>query len=371
MAKILYIVTQSELGGAQRYISDLAKYFSGNGDDVWVAAGGNDALFELLKNAGIKAIKLRNLVREINPLKDLQALLELKKIISDLHPDIVHLNSSKAGVLGAVAAKVASVKKIIYTVHGFVFNEPMNRMQKIFYLLAEKISAHFKNYIICVSEFDYQQALINKICSPKKLITIHNGIDEIKFSSKEEAKKELNLPPNKIIIGCIANFYASKGLEYLIEAARIVKEKIPGVLFVIIGDGQEKNNLISKIKKNDLAENFILTGKINQAERCLKAFDLYACSSVKEGFPYSLLEAMTAGLPIVATKVGGIPEMIKNNYSGILVEPANPDELAKAIINLCQNKSLAMHLASQALAEYHQYFNFDTMIAKTKKVYVT
>lgn len=420
--KILYIVTQAEWGGAQKYVYDLATALSSRGipsrrddegsrpistglphpafgvarnDDsfeILVAAGENKngELFEKLSQKGIKTIYLKNLVRAINPLTDFGGLMEIVRLIRKERPDIIHLNSTKVSVLGSLAAKLLVVScksRVIYTVHGWVFNEPLSNWQKFFYLWAEKFTAFFKDKIICVSEYDRQVAIKNNF-SEKKLITIHNGLSltDKNFLEKEEAKKILNLPleieeiatsrqggtRNDIkktkIIGTIANFYPTKGLNYLIEAADSVRKKFPDILFVLIGEGQQREFLNKKINQLNLQNNFKLV-KIADAYRYLKAFDIFVLSSVKEGLPYTILEAMAAELPIVATRVGGIPEMIEGGVSGFLVEPKDSENLAKKISQMLENSDLAKNLAQKAKEKYEREFGFEKMIDKTKALY--
>lgn len=429
MKKILYLITQAEWGGAQKYIYDLATALSSRGipsrrddegsrpistglprpafgvarnDDsfeILVAAGENEKgeLFEKLSPKGIKTIYLKNLVRAINPLTDFGGLMEIVRLIRKERPDIIHLNSSKISVLGSLAAAIvklivklqaSSFKfQVIYTVHGWVFNEPLSNWQKFFYLWSEKITAFFKDKIICVSEYDRQIAIKNNF-SEKKLITIHNGLSltDKNFLEKEEAKKILNLPleieeiatsrqggtRNDIkktkIIGTIANFYPTKGLNYLIEAADSVRKKFPDILFVLIGEGQQKEFLNKKINQLNLQNNFKLV-KIADAYRYLKAFDIFVLSSVKEGLPYTILEAMAAELPIVATRVGGIPEMIEGGVSGFLVEPKDSENLAKKISQMLENPDLAKNFGQNAKEKYEREFAFETMLKRTTELY--
>jgi len=366
-SKILYLVTQSEWGGASRYVFDLATHFASD-YKIAVAAGGNDELFTKLSEKNIENYKLKNLVREINLIKDIKAYFEIKKLIRKIKPDILHLNSSKAGVIGAIAGRHTNVKKIIYTVHGFVFNEPMAGWQKQIYIWAEKFSAKYKDKLICVSEYDRQTGIINKITSENKLITINNGIEPIDFLSKAAARQKLNLPQDEIIVGTIANFYLTKGLTYLITAAKKITKVMPNLIFRLIGFGRLENQLKADIKKLGLENKFFL-GKILNAKEYLLAFDIFVLPSVKEGFSYTILEAMQAGLPIVATRVGGIPEMIQDKINGLLVPPADSQALADAIIELLKNKNLAIQLGNQAKIDINQKFNLDKMVFATEKVY--
>ncbi len=369
MTKILYLVTQSEFGGAQRYIFNLALNLAKKNYQITVAAGGNQALFSKLSEAGISCIKLKHLAREINLLKDWLAYREIKKMIKDIKPDILHLNSSKAGVIGALAGRRCHVKKIIYTVHGFVFNEPMSKLKKRFYLWAEKYSAKYKDILICVSEFDRQVGIQNNIAPKNKFITINNGISKINFLDKEIAKETLGLPANKKIIGSISYLYPTKGFNYFIKAAKIILAAAPDTLFAIIGEGQERKKIEAEIADLNLQDNFFILGEKIDAAKYLKAFDIYVCSSVKEGFPFSILEAMQAELPIVATNVGGIPEIITNEKNGLLVLAEDQISLAKTVIKLIEDGALAQKISRQAKIDAEQKFSSERMLALTESIY--
>ncbi len=370
---ILYIITQSELGGAQKYVFDLTKNLQ-NEFNVTIAVGEQGKKGELinkLKQKNIKYYIIPHLKRAISPIDDFLALIEIIKLIKKIKPDIIHLNSSKISILGSIAS-IFSKSKIIYTAHGWVFNEPMPKWKKLFYKYSEKFTALFKNKIICVSEFDKQIAIKEKICNPKKLITIHNGIKQINFLSKQEARQKLfrNNQDSKLIIGTIANLYKTKGLEYLIQSIKILTSNFQfPIITIIIGEGKERKNLQNLINQLNLKNSIILTGKINNASELLKAFDIYVCPSVKEGLSYTLIEAMQAELPIVATNVGGNSELIINNKTGILIKPQNQQELTNAINYLIKNKQSSNELMLNAKIKSTTEFNIQQMINKTKKEY--
>lgn len=372
--KILYIVTQSEQGGAQQHIAQLAQNIDKRLFEVHLAAGGNGWLFRFFEKE--KSWYLKNLVRPINPIKDIGAFLELYFLIKKLKPDVVHLHSSKAGIIGALAAKLGGVKKVIYTVHGFVFLEPMPTTQTKFYIWAEKISARLKDAIICVSDYDRRIGIEYKIAPKEKFITIYNGIDleRTRFLSKEKAREKIQILAGKeskafdsLLIGTIANLYHTKGIEYLIRAAKIVNKNSPDALFVVIGEGRERKKLEVEIQKNQL-KNFFLLGALENASQYLAAFDIYVCSSVKEGFPYTLLEAMAAGLPIVSTNIGGIPEMLSDGY-GLMVEAKSEKNIAQAIQELINNPSRAILLGNNAAQRVAENFSMRQFLKKTLALY--
>lgn len=377
---ILYIVTQGETGGAQNYVTSLARAVKGQNMTVNVAIGekGDNWLGNEIEAMGGRIWLLSRLRRAISPTNDILAVLELAKLYRNIKPDVIHLNSSKAGVLGSLAAIIYRAKskkcKILYTAHGWVFNEDMPTLKKMMYISLEKLTAKAKDEIICVSEYDRNTALIKKIASPEKFVTIHNGINAegIELLDKESARKEIfgaDLPSqDEIIIGCIANFYPTKGLEYLIDAIKIISQTTK-IRLVIIGDGDLRPKLEKQIRFNGLESIVLLVGKKKNAQRYLAAFDLAVMSSVKEGFPYFLLEAMSAGLPIVATRVGGIPEIVDDNKTGLLIEPKNPKDLAEKILRLANDHELRIKLGRAGMEKIKKEFSEVEMINKTLKAY--
>ena len=374
--KILYLITRSEIGGAQRYILDLASFCRDQGHIVVVASGGdeNGELIKRLVKLNIQTYCLRHLTRELNFYSDISVFFDLIKLINKIKPDIVHLNSSKAGSIGALAAKFCGVRKIIYTIHGLVLNEPLPFFHKIFYWFAEWFSAKLKNKLISVSEFDKQSLLKNKITTTDKIAVIHNGLDpaRIFFLDKSTALAKLfgrEQNEKEFIIGTIANLYPAKGLIYLIEAAKSVLKIYPRTKFAVIGDGPLKSSLADTIIEYGLADKFILAGSLPEANRNLKAFDLFVLPSLKEGLAYALLEASAAGLPIIATAVGGNPEVVKNNFNGLLVPPADFGALAQTIINLMGDPNKASFLASNS-ASVLKNFSLDQMCEKTLATYL-
>ena len=370
------------MGGAQRFLYELITNLNKDRYEISVAAGGSGELFEKLRRfKGVEVVHIKNFLNTFS-YKNPVAFFEIFRLIKKIKPDILYLLSSEAGFLGSIAGNlyrflIAKTKpKIIYRIGGWAFKEPRNILIKKLYLWAEKLSAPFKDIIITNSEFDRQLAIKNKITKPSKIITIHNGVNihELKFLPKEEARKFLNSKiPNSIIIGTIANLYKNKGLKFLILAAAGIKEKnttsssIP--FFIIIGDGPEKENLEKLIKKQNLENRIFLTGFIPDAYKYLKALDLFVLPSIKEGQPWVILEAMAAEVPIVATNIAGIPEMIENEKSGLLAEPADGEALNKAIEKMLTHTSLAKECTRNAAIIVKEKFGLEEMIKKNEELF--
>ncbi len=368
---MLYLITQAEWGGAQCYVFDLAQSLKED-FEVSIAAGVEDSDDSLLKwshDNGLNTIKVQNLFREIKPIKDFRAFLEIRSLLKKIRPQILHLNSTKAGVLGSLAAISLGIK-IVYTVHGWVFLEPLPAWKRLFYLACEKISCRFRQATILLSKKELEIAKLNKLNCGKTEI-IEHGIYAPDFLPKEEARKQLSLilrreidnPP--IWIGTIANLYETKDIPNLIEALKNINNDYAAI---IIGYG-DSSKIESLIKKQNLSDRIFLAGGHLAASRFLKAFDLFVLSSAKEGFPYTILEAMAAGLPIIATSVGAIPEMIENEKSGLLVPPKNPKALKTSIESLIKNEDLRSILGKNAEIKFKQKFSKEKMISNTQNLY--
>jgi len=403
---MVYLITSSEFGGAQKYVFDLATNLNPQENKIVVAVGSHgdgEFLKKLAAFPYIKTVQLKNLKRLPNPLTAKKCLKEITTLLRQEKPDVLHLNSTTAGCLGSLAAKIYKKKtgarlRVIYTVHGWAFLEPGFIKSKI-YLLAEKLTAPYKDLFIVLSETDRQVALKKYLVPAEKIKKIYNGLNpnSLQFLPVEQAKKILPSgwqKNNKPVIATIANFYKTKGLKFLIKAIALIKNnsqpqqlddnplsfippffpqsgkggQIGDCQLLIIGDGPERKKLERLIANLNLKEQVFLAGRIPQASQYLKAFNIFVLPSVKEGMPFAILEAMAADLPIIATRVGGLPEIIENNVSGILVEPKNPLALAKAIKDLLNDPAKQKNLAIQAKQQVLK-FSLSQMLKQTFALY--
>lgn len=369
--RVLFIITQSESGGAQQFILQFAKRLEKTTHDIAVAVGsdGDNSLVHTLMEIGIPVCALPALKRNINPIYDLLAARQIKKLIRSFQPDTLFLNSSKAGFVGAWAALSSNHKlRVIYRIGGWSFNDPGSMFKKQMSIVLEKISANWKDVIIVNNNHDLEQAKRIGITPREELIMIHNGLDpySLDFIPKEVARKELNLPQSKKIVGTIANFYPAKGLEYLIESAKITNRD--DTIWCIIGDGRGRFELEKQIEKNNLLDKIILLGKKETASKYLKAFDVFILPSVKEGFPWSILEAMSAKLPVIATNVGAVPEIIEDGLNGYIVEPRNPQEISERVHTLLDSSSVAQEMGIQAHQRILFAFSIDKTIHQIEKL---
>ncbi|MDP3795228.1 MAG: glycosyltransferase [bacterium] len=371
--KVCYVVTESEWAGASRYVFDMARHLPEEKFSVTVAAGGRGDILRLLKRCGIATAHLRWLPRTITPW-DALAFFEILRLYVRTRPDIIHLNSSKAGFIGSLAAAVYKLlfgyrrrPVVVFTVHGWVFNDP--ERANWFFRLLERIASYFRDYIICDSEADRRLALRYRIAPEEKLTTVYISLDPegLYLRERASAREKLGLRPDESpVIGTIANFYPTKGLAYLIEALYLLdkRQTLPQFKAVIIGDGPLRHTLEARIARYNLQGRIHLAGQLPEAAQYLRALDLFVLPSLKEGFPYTLLESLAAGVPIVATAVGGIPEMQAQGGTMTLVPPGDPEALSRAI-----TRTLTGRPRLPAPHSFPDAFHLKRMIAQTLAVY--
>lgn len=366
--KIFYAITKGNWGGAQKYVYDLATHLSPERFDVSVISGQPGTLCDKLRSQNIPVFTLNSLSRDINPLRDLTSFFSLLKILRENKPDILHLNSPKIGLLGAIAGRLAGVKKIIYTSHGWPFLENRSLFSKIFFkILCWKIVL-LSHETILISETE-KDLVRNWLFVQKKLHVIYNGIENINFLDKKLAREKLNLPENSLVIGSIGELHQNKGYEYLISAMAEIREQFPTLLCVIIGEGEERKNLEAQIAYSKLANQVRLTGNIPNAPTLLPAFDIFVLPSIKEGLPYVILEAGLASVPVIASDVGGIHEVITPEQTGLLTEAKNTPDLIMKIQNLITDPETQKVYGENLKQKVQTDFSLEKMVEGTIEVY--
>lgn len=341
--RILIIVTQADWGGVQQYIVKAAQEAVRRGFDVLVAYGGIGDLPDKCAESGIASRALLHLVRPLAPIRDIQGIREIRALIREWKPDTVYLHSSKAGVLGSIAAHREDVPRIVYRIGGWSFLDPVSPLQKTLRLWMEKLTAPLKDVIIVVHPGDAELANRLGIKAREMIATIPNGIGvetfERRLLPREEARNALhnlweadaaasrNRDTAHIIL-TIANFYPTKDLFGYMEAIKLIRNK-RDLRFLIVGDGDERRMLETKRRELGLEDRVSLPGKRNDIASLLRGADIFVLPSAKEGMPWTLLEAMAASVPCIATNVGANRWMLGD--AGIIVPPKTPKALADAI----------------------------------------
>src|ERR1035437_2802513 len=368
---LVFIITKSNWGGAQRYVFDLCvamrdKFM------VKVILGGDGPLEEKLKSAGIEVMAIAPLGSDVNFIKDLKAGWKIWKALLKIKPDIVHLNSSKIGAVGSLVARLAFVPKIIFTAHGWAFNEDRSSFQKGLIAFIAWLTMLFSHKTIAVSESIKKQVVYFPFIK-NKIIVIPLGVAPVDYFKKEEVQQELLgsvLDKNYCFIGSIGELHPIKGHGYAIEAVANLISKGKKIKYVICGEGAYRPVLEKKIADLNMKESIILAGNVPEAARYLKAFDIFLFPSLSEASGYAAIEAGIAGLPVIASAVGGVPEMIDDMVSGILIQPEKPNEIVSAIELLLDKPELGQKYGSALHEKVLKDFSIEKMIVETEKVYL-
>ena len=388
--KILYLITKSNFGGAQRYVYDLATSTKALGHDVVVSFGGNGTLATKLVESAVRTVPIPLLERDMNPVSDVRTFFRLLDLYAEESPDVVHLNSSKMGGLGALAARVynawawtrsifgkdGKAMRIIFTGHGWSFNEERPDWQRFLIGCAHWLTIQLTHKTIAVSRKTREQ--ISKLpLIGHKLVVVYNGVGEIAVLPKDAAlekifgaKKSEWLASNPLIIGTLAELHKNKGLTYAIEGFAILKKQtqVP-IIFVVLGDGEEHTHLDALVSKLELGHVVYLAGHKEGGVELLSAFDIFLLPSITEAFPYAIIEAGNVGLPVIATSVGGVPEVIDDMQSGILIQSKNAGEVARAISYMIEHPERRSQFGVAIKERIKGRFDLETMLKETLMIY--
>lgn len=368
--KILQIATMSSWGGAPQVVFDLIKNLSKEHFDVELACGAGSG-WEKMKSSGVKIHILPNMRRGIDPLRDLKTIWALYRIIKKRNYDIVHCHSTKAGLVGRFAAKFAGVKKIYFTVHGWGFYNSEYRREKLLLILLEKVMALLSSKIICVSKNDYNEGLKNKIAPQDKMVVVYNGIDWQFSADRAIVRANLKLNNQDIVFGFVARLVEQKNPQLLLQSAAAVFGRHKNAKLIIAGDGPlmaECRKLSENLKIND---SVIFLGELSNkaVRRLMVGFDVFVLPSRFEGLPLTIIEAMFAGLPIIASDVGGIPELIVNSKNGFLVNNDDAAAFAAKIEYFIENQNMMQKMGDIGREIAYDKFNLKKMIENYQNLY--
>lgn len=350
--KILHIVQAA--GGVERYLQMLSDAIDTNKyKNVVICSYDYDR--EYFEKNKIKYYVI-NLKRSIG-ISDFLAVIKVRKLIKKISPDIIYCHSSKGGAIGRLA-NIGLNYKCIYNPHGWAFNMSCNEMKKSLYKITEKVLSNFCDSIVCISEAEKKSALDNKISPEEKLIVIKNGIDIEKYKHENTVFREaINIPEDAYVVGTVARLSKQKAPDIFIRMAEKVKEKIPNAFFVMVGDGDEREEIEFLVKNSNLKNSIIITGWIDDSFSYMKIFDVGLLLSRWEGFGLVLSEYMLAQIPIVATSVDAIPYIIENEKNGLLVKVDDISETTKAVIRLHDDIDLCNQMIVNAFKEVNEKYD--------------
>ena len=370
--KIIHFITHLPVGGAQDNTLFTLELLDKKKYEIFLACNFSGELVSRAKKIeGINLINIVDLQREVNIIKDIKALFKIYFLLRREKFNIVHTHSSKAGLIARIASKINKVPLIIHTVHGFPFNDFMSKTKRNFYIYLEKKMAQFSDALITVSNLNKQKIIDLKICNKEKIFNIYSGIDLEIFKSRNDNsfRKSLNINKESILIGSVGRLSLQKDPLTMIKAITIVKKNIQNVHLVLVGDGDMKKELIEEIEKHKIQNYVHLVGNIMDIWNVYPSLDLFIMSSIYEGLGRSITEALCCKIPVVCTNVEGVPEIVRNNITGLLVEPRDHLKLANAIISSLNNIDKSKKMAENGSEFVNENFDVKKMVADIDDLY--
>lgn len=372
-ARILHIITRLDRGGSTTETLVTAAGLPGVFRPSLIYGRTHDwpALPAGIREK-VEMIEVPELVRDPAPLKDLRALLKLHRLIRRGKFDLVHTHTSKAGILGRVAARLAGVPRIVHTPHGHIFTGYYGRALTRLFILLERWAATFTDRIIALTDQEIRDHLERGIGRPEQFVSIPSGIEVDALDRApgqvEAVRAALGLAPDARLIGSVGRLEPVKGHRFLLDALRDLAPRFPDLHLALVGDGELLPELRAQAGRSGLADRVLFLGWRNDVPRLLPAFHLFVLPSENEGMGRALVEAMAAGLPIVASRAGGVPEVLGEGEAGLLVEAANAPALAQAIETLLRDRALGARLGEAARKRAHRY-SVATMLREIEALY--
>lgn len=374
--RVLHPITRLIVGGAQENTLLTAQLL--NPDD-WAVdvvtgpqTGSEGSLIETARARKIPLIIEPSLVREVNPLQDLRALFRLTRLMRQGKYAIVHTHSSKAGIVGRWAAKLAGAPVIIHTVHGWGHHDHQPPLVRAYYILLEKLTLPITDKLIVVSPRNIEKGMADGIGKPDDYVVIRSGIELDRFghpqTSRAETRAAWRIPADAPVVGAVTRLSPQKGPLDFVRAAAAVMGAVPDAWFLMVGDGPMRGEVEGLARELGLAERLVLTGLRRDVPELMAAMDLFALSSLWEGLPRVLPQAMATGLPIVATAIDGSSEAIDEGVNGLLTPPGDPQALAQGVIRLLRDPALARRMGEAGRARAAE-FDVRTMVAQIDALY--
>lgn len=359
--RIAYVITRADdVGGAQVHVRDLAAACLAHGHEVTVLAGGSGEFFDQLAARGIPHRSIRRLVSPIAPMKDLPALVEIVRALRELQPDVVAAHTAKAGLLARIACAMLGFPAV-FTPHGWAITNRISRRQGKLFQLVETFASVITSRIINVCEFEAQLAMNQRVAPVAKLEVVHNGIPDI----GEEFRADTTRQPPRLVM--VARMAKPKDHSTLLVALSRLKH-LPWSLD-LCGDGPLEGQIKGQAAQLGIENRIRFLGFRDDAAARLSQAQIFVLASRFEAFPYTILEGMRAGLPVVASSVGGIPEAVVPGRTGLLAPVGDVDALAGHLASLIVDADLRKKLGDGGRERYLAHFTFDNMLEKTLRIY--
>jgi len=376
--RVLRILNRFNVGGPIWNVAFLTKYLPESYETLLIGGKATESeadAQEILNKLAISFRIIPSLSREINLYNDCKSLIAILRIIREYKPHIIHTHASKAGFLGRLAASIAGVPILVHTYHGHVFEGYFSRRKSSFIQRVERFLARKTTAIVAISVTQKTELTEKyRICSTEKTHIVPLGFDLRPFNPSAEkrrvARENYGLNSNTVAVGIVGRLTAIKNHDLFLEAAAIlVKNSSVDYQFYIVGDGERREELQAKVGEMGLLLRVQFTSWIYEMETFYPAIDLICLTSLNEGTPVSLIEAQSAGIPVISTKVGGVENTMKEGVTGLLLESFNAKELANKIEGLAIDVGLRNQMSKNALTFATEHFSYQRLVADVEQLY--
>ncbi len=369
--RVLLAITRLELGGAQRVVLHTAQALDRNNFEVALAWGPGDLLDdEAAAIPKLELIPVPNLVRPVAPISDLRALISLRAAVRSFRPHVVHTHSSKAGILGRLAARLEGVPSV-HTVHGYGFTPLQSAPKRFLFRLAERTMARVTDHFVTVSDTDRRRGIEMGLFSPAQVRVIRAAIDLERFRSAADGttvRKRLGVPADVPLVVQIGNFKPQKAPLDFVRVAAAVHVTQPAAWFAMVGDGPLRQAAEELASELGVADRILFAGWWDDVPGLLAATTVSVLTSRHEGLPCSVVESLAAGVPVVATAVDGTVEVVRSGDNGLLVAAGDIDGLAQSISKLLADPDLRRRMA-EAAREGVGEFDREAMVRQQEDLY--
>ena len=377
--RIVHIITRLIVGGAQENTILTCRGLHERGLKVTLLTGPETGpegdMFAQAARYGIDVKVIQNLRRAISPVRDLLALVELVAALKRLKPDVVHTHSSKAGILGRLAGRLAAVGSVVHTIHGLPFFPYQRRVVNMTYILAERIAAEWVDGIVTVADDMIEQACAARVAPREKFVTIHSGLDTQAFHRDpvrgRQTREQLEIPEDAFVVGKIARLAPLKGHEFLLMALEQLMGRYENLWCLLVGDGSLRGDIEKKLRQFSWGHRVRLTGLVDPGEvpQLLWTMDALVHTSVHEGLPRAVVQGLLAGLPVVAFDLDGAREVIEPGKNGYLVEPGSVHNLVEALDRVIGGTGPVNTPSAEMRAALAERFSWQRMVDRLERLY--
>jgi len=366
--RMMEMIDKPSLGGGQTALLLLAENLDRNLFEVFVCSDGEGPLAEAVRRSGISFVSA-----PLNKKLNFRSRREIASLLRELKIDILHTHGGVAGLHGRIAARLAGTPAIVHTLHGIHYLHYRNPLLRRLYVLLERRYSRFTDRLVLVCQSDLRRARRYRLAPEGKMTVILNGLDVrpmAKAADLARRRSELGWTPGRPVVGTIARLHRQKGISHLLQASRRILKAVPETRIVVVGDGPQSDRMRRDALRLGLGERCLFLGAREDATALLALFDIFVLPSLWEGLPFVLVEAAALGKPIVATAVDGVPEILEEGQTGLLVPPGDSEALANAVIRLLRDKDEAGRLAEKARSLVPPRFPLRRMVERTQNLYL-